>query len=293
MVRQQTHALNARKRRGERGGPAQIRRVVVHTRNDRNAYPDRVVDPGQRLEVREDAVIRSPRPFGVRRFVRVLDIEKEQVGEGGRLQQRTAIDQSAGVHRSVYAAFLQVPQAGENEISLAQRLATRERDAAPRPVVEHAVTDHLVHQLGDRGHAPGQPPSSRRTGLGAHPARLAQVLRRSPPPVDPRRQIVWTRFHACPASDAAVRCDEDLGSRAHTFRIVAPPAGERAALEEDGRADPRAIMHAESLHIEDESGGREMAHGAVASGGRRGGHWEPLFTGPTLAIVRTSGSSMW
>jgi hypothetical protein len=34
--------------------------------------------------------------------------------------------------------------------------------------------------------------------------------------------------------------------------VLAPAAAEGTPLEEDHRADPRAIVHAEALHVEDE-----------------------------------------
>ena len=101
----------------------------------------------------------------------------------------------------------------------------------------------------------------------------------------------------------AARSDPlDFWRVADALWIVAPAAGERASLQEDGRPDPGSIVDAEPLHVEYESGGwrgihvllnSSVAFGPPLRGGCGGGHRVPLFTGPTFAIVRTSGSSMW
>jgi hypothetical protein len=46
---------------------------------------------------------------------------------------------------------------------------------------------------------------------------------------------------------------ETFGLEPDAFRIVAPPAMKRAALEEDGGTDTRAIVYGKTLDIEDNS----------------------------------------
>ena len=64
------------------------------------------------------------------------------------------------------------------------------------------------------------------------------------------------------ALDAAIRAQRNLRLERHALGVVAPPAARRAALQEDGRANPGPVVHAEPLHVEDESGGRGKTHEA-------------------------------
>jgi hypothetical protein len=56
------------------------------------------------------------------------------------------------------------------------------------------------------------------------------------------------------ASDALGRLIFDFRGGGQTFRIVAPLAAERAALEEDGRTDTGTVVDGEFLYVENASG---------------------------------------
>jgi hypothetical protein len=48
---------------------------------------------------------------------------------------------------------------------------------------------------------------------------------------------------------------QQLGLQPLTFGIMAPPAGERAALEKDGGADSGPILRGKAHDVEDHGGG--------------------------------------
>ena len=48
---------------------------------------------------------------------------------------------------------------------------------------------------------------------------------------------------AIPATEAAVRNEDQVRLGAASFRIVTPPASKGTTLEEDGCSNPRAVMH--------------------------------------------------
>jgi hypothetical protein len=51
------------------------------------------------------------------------------------------------------------------------------------------------------------------------------------------------------AASAPGRTDHQVGAETDPFGVVAPKAVERAALQEHGRPDPRAVMDGEVLDI--------------------------------------------
>ena len=64
---------------------------------------------------------------------------------------------------------------------------------------------------------------------------------------------VRAHLEAVPAIDALVRIEHDLGSKADALRVLAPEAAERAALQEDGRADAWSVVDGEPLDVEDDT----------------------------------------
>ena len=65
--------------------------------------------------------------------------------------------------------------------------------------------------------------------------------------------LLRTSLAACPAARAAVGVEEELCFEALALRIVAPGAGERAALEKDGGADALAVVEGIFLDIENDA----------------------------------------
>ena len=64
---------------------------------------------------------------------------------------------------------------------------------------------------------------------------------------------VWARLEAVPAVDALVIIEHDLGIGTDALGVLAPEAVERAALQENGRADAWTVVDGEPLDIEDDA----------------------------------------
>ena len=61
---------------------------------------------------------------------------------------------------------------------------------------------------------------------------------------------VLARGDTGPTLDAAGRVDQQLRARAHSLRVVAPAARERAPLQEDGGPDSMSVVRREPLEVE-------------------------------------------
>jgi hypothetical protein len=76
--------------------------------------------------------------------------------------------------------------------------------------------------------------------------------------------VVWAHIHAGPARDAPVRVVHELGPGLSTFRVMAPEAGHRAALQENGRPDSRSVVYREPLNVEYDAGFRHAVAPSMA-----------------------------
>ena len=100
----------------------------------------------------------------------------------------------------------------------------------------------------------GSDDSARVSGTGFRARPADQALR----PVGDRTAIdrpdraVGTGLHAGQAGDAQVRAQHHLRAEELALRVVAPGAAQRAAFEEDSRADPRPIVGREAHDVEDD-----------------------------------------
>ena len=65
---------------------------------------------------------------------------------------------------------------------------------------------------------------------------------------------VGAGFEAFPAVQAGGGLDPQFRFRVHPLRVVAPETAQGTALEEDRRADPRAVVQRETLDIEYDPG---------------------------------------
>ena len=66
---------------------------------------------------------------------------------------------------------------------------------------------------------------------------------------------IGTDCHALTAEDAVHGFEFQQGSLGQAFRIVTPGTAQVAALQKDGGADPGAVIGAEFLDIEYQTGG--------------------------------------
>ena len=193
-----------------------------------------------------DAPVKTP----VRVLVDDLQVEEEQVGLAGDVEQRPGVGRGRRCQRR---RGCPTPRHGarrlQQERRLQERLAARERDAAARLVVEDPVALDSRHQRVD-GRSPARPargrPWDRRP---AHAPHVVQTVGRDGvgdggrhAPRGAGRRAVQARQR-----DAALGLRHELGLEPLALGAVAPGAAERAALEEHGRPDAGAVVDRESL----------------------------------------------
>jgi hypothetical protein len=61
-------------------------------------------------------------------------------------------------------------------------------------------------------------------------------------------------FYAFPAGRTGFRAERNLACICLRFGVVAPNAAQRAAFQENGRTDARAVMEGSTLDVEDHTG---------------------------------------
>ena len=153
---------------------------------------------------------------------------------------------------------LHARQQRQGEPVLHQRLAARQRHAAARLVVERDIADDLGHRR-VHGHLTADLLARvRETGVRTDAAPLAPVpvgdgTRRPPSQAIASR---GARF-ACTAPQRMQRfCRaEHLRLERLAFGVVAPPAAQRATLQEDRGANAGAVVDGVSADVEDDAGG--------------------------------------
>jgi len=134
-------------------------------------------------------------------------------------------------------------QKREEELVLKQRLAARKGSSSTRSIIKH---DILLDFREDffRGHLFSREPSSLRIAdldtLSAIDAHFSQCFEGA---VHTLHGVVFTQSIAITATNATVGSEDQLGVRGNGFRIVAPFAAERTALQEHGGPDSRSIMN--------------------------------------------------
>ena len=68
-----------------------------------------------------------------------------------------------------------------------------------------------------------------------------------------RVRQAWANFNTLTTCDAPICVVHEFWTRTSALRIVTPKAGQRAALQEDCRANPRSIVNGESLDVKDDA----------------------------------------
>ena len=177
--------------------------------------------------------------------VDLVEMRQEAVAE--RLQP----EQAARLDEGVDARLVQPPQQLFDVAREHRRFAAGERDAAAGVAVEGQIAEEERQQLVDLPVAADPFESAGRADLGAGAAAVAERA------VEGDGRARAERFrradgHAVAASDAVLLEEGDLRAGADRFRVVAPDAGQGAALEEDGRADARAVVEGVRPHVDDQ-----------------------------------------
>ncbi len=218
--------------------------VVVEPGDHRHPDPDLRMDAGQGLQVVQDDPVGLAGGGPVAGIVHELEVVEHQRGHGRRRRQQCAQGAKPQVSRAVCTPSApQALQGLRQEGGLHQRLAAGEGHAAAGLVEEDPVPQQLPDQFG-RFQLLRRPAAGRRWGRPPGPRR--PMTR----PLVPAR----SSGAAQPAGHAAVLQAQDLGPGRLAFRVVAPEAGQRAALHEHGAAQPGTVLEGEALDVEDRSG---------------------------------------
>jgi hypothetical protein len=159
---------------------------------------------------------------------------------------------AAGVQSGVKPLPSALPQDRPGETGLEEGLPSRQRHAAAGMLVEGSVLAHVCHDFIHRDLAPKKLPGIRVADADAcstlyTPLAVVDVLAR-------RAKLVClarTGPSALATPDAPLGVVDELRLRALSLRVVTPDAAQRASLEEDHGADAGAIVHRETLQVED------------------------------------------
>ncbi len=252
VVRQQAHPLRrpgvaaARRATARRFSSSSLRPGITGTRSQIGTPA-----AATRREVGEDRRERHAGQGAVARRVEELDVPQEQVGarrHGHGDLARGAKPQVSTAVRS--PARRQAVEAGQQERRLRERLAARERHPAARRVVGQAVAQRPRPARPSTLHArPGHLAAPGRARLDARPAG-GQPSLPSAAPAGSGPPGARTRLGARAAVEAAARRCPSPRARRDPLRVVAPRAGQRAALEEHRGAHARPVVERRPLHVE-------------------------------------------
>ena len=225
------------------------------------------VDVGKRLvgllEVGQDPLVADADPLLVPLRDRQLVVVQHRVDVGQDLLHEGPRDVARRLDRRVDAALVGPLQQRGGEVRLQQALAAAQRDAAPGGAVEGGVLLHLVQHL-VHGHPLAEHLEGVRRAQRDH--RLVAVRRQVPVDLD---LVVLAALHDVEGAfgerrlqaDAALLAADALRGLVGQLRlggdalgVAAPLAAQRAALEEDVRADARTVVAAVALDVQDDSG---------------------------------------
>ena len=165
---------------------------------------------GRRLEISQDHFIGNTGEFFVGSRVHELEVKKDPVNLFKGNPKRMGRRMTACIQNRVDVTPAADIQQGKQEFRLHQRFAAGKGHAAAGIVIKNNIPFHCGHHLGNRH-------------------RLAK------------------RFRLFPG--AFIR-RADLRCHVHPFRVVAPPAIERAPFKENSRADTGTVMDGISFNSE-------------------------------------------
>jgi len=185
----------------------------------------------------------------------MLDVKQQRVEDTAGGVQDFPRREAAGFRRSADVPAFGLAQQGQGALRLKKRFAAGNGHAPFRAGIELAVLLHDPQNGIDRADVAIGNKRLGGTGLGAGLVAVAAVgamdgegfSRR------PGDGTVRTGFDAARAgfAEAATGVEGDLPESFLGFRVAAPTATQRASLEEDHRADARAVVDGIFLDIED------------------------------------------
>lgn len=193
-------------------------------------------------EVLEDAFVADAGMLPVSFLIQELQIKENKVQEGEELAgEGVPGEMAAGLEGDVESMAFQGFGQASGFIHRGRRLSSRKRDASAGGGVESSIPQEEFGQLGGAIALSADATGLGRADFGAGSAGSTAFL--------PLR----AGLGAGSAPDASLPVEGDFPVGAHAFGVVAPRAGQRAAFEEHGRPDARAIVHGEAPDLEDQA----------------------------------------
>ena len=203
------------------------------------------------FEIVENAVVGHAGEFHMALRVGLLDIVEEEIDGGEDALQMGKGDGAARFDGAVEALGGRRLQQGGGEADLAERLSAGEGYATVGDVVEGAIFEQFLHDLGN-GCIPShdfQALCVTTCGTGA--AGKADGAIEGVLSVFHAVGVLRAVFEAVAAADAFFRLEGEERMVCLSLGVMAPEAGEGAALEENGGAYAGAVVDRETLYFED------------------------------------------
>lgn len=230
------------------------------------AFDERDADPVGGFQLRKEAYVTEYMLIGdaciflVEGWIHQFDIDKEEVADGGCAADGLRWHLQAGVHATVEAAPAHFLQQGEGVVRVKQRLSAAKRDASAAGFHHSPFFLYFLHQLVHRPVFAADFKGHRRADIGAGATEQAffpggdDALRRK------LQRSHRAGLYAAAAANAAILLVHSLRLRAPAFRVMAPDAPQRAALEEYGCAYSGAVVQGVALYVkyQGHSGGLEF-----------------------------------
>jgi hypothetical protein len=190
--------------------------------------------------------------------IHVLEIEKKQIGQERYGKYCVTGSETGSVDRPVVAFISASFETRDKKIRVSfgsKWLSSGKGDATTRFIVEDTILVQLRHEIVNRVCLAHQSSRTGRASLGASPAlpALADISTSTGISVQRFSNSVRTILETGFTSDATLSEQGNHGFGITTFRIVAPPTLQWAALQEHRRTDSRAIMDGKPLDIEYDS----------------------------------------
>ena len=248
MVGQQVDLLDGWQGSREVGDALEVGLGIVIAGDDRAAERELCLGFREANEVFADARVIDARKLPVLLRVGFLPIEEKALHEGQDALIVLIGCLSTGLYEDANLLRRERPCEGKGKGGLRHRLAARKRHAAARskerPVGENARKNRL--------HRRSSPAYVRRAGGACRGATSTAQAARGVPA---SRLIAGAvRARRAPAAMHAQRgVHHALRLSPPCFRVMAPNAAQRTALEENRRADARPIVYRKGQDVRDES----------------------------------------
>ncbi len=187
----------------------------------------------------------------MRFVVRMLHVVEKEIHDLGKLRNQARVEAATCLQGRVHTLALEQHQQFAKKRILQRRLAAGHGHAAAGVVVEGLVAQQEFRHLVGRAFEADE---LARVRLARRHALAAQLAHRDIARygvAGERERAARADGDAASAPPAALGVVRELRTPRPRFRVVAPGAAQRAALEEDHRPDARSVIDGVVLDVED------------------------------------------